>query len=215
MVSAEFSKKVLLPQNDPTEQAENIREQLAENLLLGTGIAVPVSPRDNHIIHLEILQQKTTELAGRAKGNIPAWHAMEMLIQHAVSHIQAAEQAGQKKQVAIYKLFFTKAASTLIKLHQTRPGFPGGPPAEGGPTQTPQTPAEQSSATESGATSGATYAPIHEAIQISYKDFPEDIKRQVEAKLGLTPSTMPAPTAGPAATAPPASPQPPNPPPNP
>src|ERR1017187_387172 len=54
-MDSEFAGRVLLPENDPTEEAEQQRMQNLEIMLLSHGQAVPVSPRDNHLIHLTVL----------------------------------------------------------------------------------------------------------------------------------------------------------------
>lgn len=194
-IGAEFADKVLLTQNDPTEVAENTRQQLLENEAIKSGSPVPISPRDNHEVHLHVLQQVISSLAGNAVGSVDSWHLMEQLAAHASDHLKAGEAAGGNKAMAPYRLFLTKLASTLIKLHSTRPGYPGGAPAPAGapaPGGT-ATPAE-SQAQASGPAPVVPMTPIHEAITLAYKDFPEDVKRQIEAKLGLQPSTLPPPT---------------------
>jgi hypothetical protein len=189
-VNSDFADRVLLPQNDPTEQAENQREQLEENLVLSSGQPLPVSPRDNHLVHLEVLHKTIEGLIPQAVGNQKIWLMMEQLGNHAQAHLAEAEKAGYVKQAQPYKVFLTKLASTLIKLHQSVQSQPGAPvsgaPAPGtsvAPTGQPTVP----------------MTPIHEAITIAYKDFPEDVKRQIEALLGLKPSTLPPPFPAPTA----------------
>ena len=201
VVGAKFADEVLLAQNDPTETAENEREQLMENDAMKSGVPIPVSPRDNHIIHLEVLQNTISGLAKQAVNNVPLWHYMEILAAHASDHVKAGEVRGMAAQMQPYKTFLMKLASTLIKLHQTQPGYPGGPPAAKALGVEQENP-NASAASSSTPSSVVPFTPIHEAINIAYKDFPEDVKRQVEAKLGLTPSALPppAPAASPPAT---------------
>jgi hypothetical protein len=186
-IGAEFADKVLLVQNDPTEVAENTRQQLLENESIRHGAPVPVSPRDNHVIHLNVLQQVISGLAKNAVGNVDAWHVMEQLAAHASDHLKAGEASNLKSQMAPYRLFLTKLASTLIKLHQTRPGFPGGAPAPAGTPPTPGTPTDtEAQAIASGPPPTVPMTPVHEAISISYKDLELSVRKQVIAKLGMT-----------------------------
>lgn len=204
-VDKDFADKVVLPVNDATEVAENVRQQSTENLLLQNGHEVPVSPRDNHLIHLKVLQQSLETVAGLAAGNPKAWQIMELLTAHGMEHVGYAEKRGTpSQQIAPFRTLLTKAASTLIKLHQSVPSQASG----GAPDQT-------GAAAPQGQPVGATppepvYAPIHEAIAITYKDLPPDVQRQVEAKLGLNPSNLPpaAPAAPSVSTSKPATPKP-------
>jgi hypothetical protein len=185
-IGRDFAEEVLLPQNDPTEVAENEREQLMENDAMKSGVPLPVSPRDNHVIHLEVIQQTINSLVQQAVNNAPVWHFMEILAAHGSDHVKIGEQRGMQKAMQPYKIFLTKVASTLIKLHQTQPGFPGGPPAAkalGIEQPNPNTPSPSASG-------APAKTPVHEAINISYKDLPEDVKREVEALVGLTPSKI-------------------------
>ena len=117
-VSAEFAESVLLPENDATEQAENTRQQQLESQLLQTGQQVPVSPRDNHFVHLQVLQQAISAMLEAAVEDPRVLHVMDMLSEHGVAHLDAAEAAGQGKAVAEMRAFFQKVAQTTAQLHQ-------------------------------------------------------------------------------------------------
>ena len=64
--NSEFADAVLLPQNDPTEVAENTRTQLQESFFLSQGRPQPVSPRDNHEIHIGVLKPDFAPIAAQA-----------------------------------------------------------------------------------------------------------------------------------------------------
>lgn len=52
----ELADQVLLPDEDPTVEAEQSRQQLIENNNIGQGTQMPVSTRDNDDIHIKVLQ---------------------------------------------------------------------------------------------------------------------------------------------------------------
>lgn len=94
-IDEEFANAVLLPDEDPTVTAEQTRMQQLELLIIaGQGAAVPVSPRDAHIVHLQVLMPAMEE-AGLAATKDPAGveilHAMHA---HAKEHVGYAESQG-------------------------------------------------------------------------------------------------------------------------
>lgn len=96
--TTEFADAVLLPQNDPTEMAENIRTQLFENDLLAKGKEMPVSPRDNHQIHINILKNDFMPIAAEAaKLNPQAAIIGLKFIAHWDAHMQELLKGGTDK----------------------------------------------------------------------------------------------------------------------
>jgi flagellar hook protein FlgE len=99
LVNADFAEDVLLPENDPTVVAEQVRTQLLENQLLERGTEVPASPRDSHLIHINILKEGfkgTAESA--ASGDLPALQTSEVFLKHWEQHLTLAAQSGMDKQ---------------------------------------------------------------------------------------------------------------------
>jgi hypothetical protein len=93
--SAEFADDVLLPQNDPTETAENSREQLFECTILSKPLPVPISPRDNHQIHIAVLQQILVPIAAEAaKLNPDALKISLAFVKHWEDHMDALLAGG-------------------------------------------------------------------------------------------------------------------------
>ena len=94
-IDEEFADQVLLPEEDPTMVAEQTRFQQLELLLIaGQGAEVPVSPRDNHLVHFQTLLP-AMESAAQAAVQDP--HAVEILmamLAHGEAHYQAALQSG-------------------------------------------------------------------------------------------------------------------------
>lgn len=100
LIDPEFADDVLLPENDPTEQAEQARQQMLENPLLTSGVDVPVSPRDNHLIHIDTLKQGFAPVAQAAgQGDVQALQAAPGILQHWANHLAAAEQGGVDKKI--------------------------------------------------------------------------------------------------------------------
>ena len=96
-IGSEFAERVLLPVNDPTEQAEQQRLQQVELALLSQGQQVPVSPRDNHQIHLEILVPIAEQTAQAIMQGQSDTAALEAILSHLTEHYNAALAAGAPK----------------------------------------------------------------------------------------------------------------------
>jgi len=109
----------LLPENDPTEEAEQQRAQKIELMLLSHGEAVPVSPRDGHLIHLQVLMPSAEQLAGQImQGQFPV-SVLESVIAHINEHYNQAVQQGVKKDALTeVAQFLAKAGPELAKLKQ-------------------------------------------------------------------------------------------------
>ncbi len=185
LIDSEFADAVLLPQNDPTEQAENERQQLTELLIIQSGQDCPVSPRDNHAVHLSVCQKAVSKLIPQAAQDPSVWPLMAGIGDHMQPHISAAEQAGQAKEVADFKSFLTQLDASLKQLmaHQQQvvqqhiESQPAQPPA---PTGDP--------AADAAAQQAHKNTQIKESIQLNYKDAPPSIKRQIEQAYGFTPA---------------------------
>lgn len=116
-VGADFSKRVLLPVNDATEQAEQMRTQQFELTLLMQGQPVPVSPRDNHLIHLQMLMpmaeaQGQAMLSGQSDTG-----SFEALVAHITEHTNRAEEQGAPAEMLKpYKDFVKRAGPAIAQL---------------------------------------------------------------------------------------------------
>jgi hypothetical protein len=94
----EFADDVLLAEEDPTVTAEQTRGQMLENLALLQGLPVPVSPRDNARLHLDMIAQALSPLAqGLASEPEKVIPLIGAFVQHAQDHINAAVSAGAKQ----------------------------------------------------------------------------------------------------------------------
>jgi hypothetical protein len=97
-VGASFAERVLLPENDPTQQAEQQRLQQLELPLLQQGQPVPVSPRDNHLIHLEVLQPVAEQTAMAIMQGAADTVSLEAILAHVTEHFNRATEQGVPKE---------------------------------------------------------------------------------------------------------------------
>jgi hypothetical protein len=118
-VDADLAERLLLPDNDPTETAEQDRMQQLELTLLSHGQAVPVSPRDNHLLHLSILMPAAEQVAGGMGQGQFGTEILETFVSHINEHYTQALKMGVKpemlKDVAT---FLAQAGPEIAKLKQ-------------------------------------------------------------------------------------------------
>lgn len=88
-VGARFADAVLIADNDPTIKAEQTRLQQFEILLIGsTGTAVPVSPRDNHRVHLDVLRAAIESALPKLADAPDQVGVLRAIISHAREHVR-------------------------------------------------------------------------------------------------------------------------------
>jgi hypothetical protein len=98
LIDEEFADAVLLPDEDPTVIAEQSRLQMLELALIVTqGTEVPVSPRDNHMVHFQILMPALEATAKHAVDDPHAVDVLTAILKHGLAHEQAALQGGVSK----------------------------------------------------------------------------------------------------------------------
>lgn len=145
-VNREFAEAVLLPDNDPTQTAEQTRMQQLENGLLAQGQAVPVSPRDDFMAHFTALEPLVTGTAQHLVEGPDAFPVFKVCVAHANDHLQAALAAGLDKTALEQPIAmiteWTKAAQEYEQ-HEMQaqqaatpvgePTAPAAPPAGGEP----------------------------------------------------------------------------------
>lgn len=115
-VDADFAEAVLLPDNDPTETAEQHRLQLLEVSVLQNGVSVPVSPRDNHIIHLDVLREVIGSSVNTLAEDPSQMPIVRNLIEHAKLHIQAGADSDSGENYSGYAAEITELESRLRQL---------------------------------------------------------------------------------------------------
>jgi hypothetical protein len=127
IVGPELAAQFVVPGIDQTVEIEASRQQIEESFTMyGTGIPVPVSPRDNHLVHATVLQQALNSVG---KPVLQAWGAaspqdqkgVELNLNHMGSHLEAMKQLGQDKTpefkaLADFFEAFKKDAEGVIKV---------------------------------------------------------------------------------------------------
>lgn len=114
-----FAERVLLPDQDPTVEAEQYREQKLEMVLLSHGESVPVSPRDNHLIHLQTIMPDAQQMAQHIMDGQFSSQVMEAIGGHINEHVnQAQTQGTPKEKLGDYLEFVKKLGPALAQLKQ-------------------------------------------------------------------------------------------------
>lgn len=116
-IGADFAEAVLMPDNDPTVEAEQARLQQLEVPLLQAGQEVPVSPRDNHVIHCMLLQPIIESGLQVAQTNPEALEGVKNMLAHMQAHIQEATKIKDPTQnVTAFAAFVQDVSNRLAML---------------------------------------------------------------------------------------------------
>jgi hypothetical protein len=118
-INTDFAQRVLLPDADPTEQAEQNRQQQLELVLLSHGQPVPVSPRDSHLMHLSVLMPAAEQMASQITQGQFDTSILETVISHINEHYAQAKAQGAKSDMLTQVAqFISQAGAQLSKLKQ-------------------------------------------------------------------------------------------------
>jgi hypothetical protein len=114
-----IANQVILPKDQVEAIAiEATRQQVIELQSIVAGQDVPVSPRDNDIVHIETMMQKLMPvIANIPAGGLPpeGVEPLAKAMQHFMQHVQAAEAKGAPKdQIKIYKTAIAEAQRHLM-----------------------------------------------------------------------------------------------------
>lgn len=109
IVGSELAQELFIPTADQTLVAEARRLQLMEsNTMLTTNLEVPVSPRDNHLVHGATVQELLTQFAAPvlSQPNPPqnVLKAAELNINHLLAHLQLGAAQGLNRDPAFAEL---------------------------------------------------------------------------------------------------------------
>lgn len=118
-VSSDFARAVLLPDNDPTEVAEQTRQQKIEIMLMEqSGLPVEVSPRDNAEIHLTYLRQVYEQNFIPALAQSPAdvLPVASACVKHAEDHIAAQVKLDARQNMTGHAAFWREQGIALKRL---------------------------------------------------------------------------------------------------
>lgn len=103
VLDADTAEELLISDKDQTKQIEAARQQEIELTTIQTGVKVPVSPRDNHEIHLQVLLQDIgTKVQAQAQNfNPDIIPLLQAEVAHGSEHLKYL--AADKTKKAIYK----------------------------------------------------------------------------------------------------------------
>jgi hypothetical protein len=90
-VDSDFALRVLIPDQDPTMTAEQTRQQQIELALITSGQPVPVSPRDDHMLHLSVLMPIAEKIGEALMQGQTETEVFEALIGHMNEHYNYAK----------------------------------------------------------------------------------------------------------------------------
>jgi hypothetical protein len=118
-VDADLVEKLLLPDEDPTIVAEQTRLQQMEMALLMQGQPVPVSPRDNHEVHLGLLIPTFESIAQGIHAGEATTDLLQGVYDHANEHYNLALQQGiPAAKLADVKTNLDNVKKILTKLRE-------------------------------------------------------------------------------------------------
>lgn len=120
ILGKEFADAVLLPDEDPTVAAEQTRLQMMElDLITRQATQIPVSPRDNHLIHLQVLMPALEQAAQATAQQPDATPILQAMLAHAGIHLQGAEASGTPKEtLAPFREVITKLDASMAQIQQ-------------------------------------------------------------------------------------------------
>lgn len=101
VLDADAAEELLISDKDQTKQIESARQQEIELTTIQNGMKVPVSPRDNHEIHLQVLLQDIgTKVQAQAQNfNPEIIGLLEAEVAHGAEHIKYLKADKTKKAV--------------------------------------------------------------------------------------------------------------------
>lgn len=90
VLDADIADELLISDTDQTKQIESARQQEMELTTIQTGLQVPVSPRDNHEIHLQVLLNDVgMKVQGQAENfNPDIIPILKLEVEHGTQHLK-------------------------------------------------------------------------------------------------------------------------------
>lgn len=98
IVGTDVSQQVLIPQEDQTIMAEAVRMQTMEQDSLSKGVGIPISPRDNDVIHMQVIEGQPDQTGSYTNSVIYSYiqqgniEGAKQTLQHYVAHVDSAAQ---------------------------------------------------------------------------------------------------------------------------
>jgi hypothetical protein len=120
------ANEVILPKDQVEAMAiEATRQQIIELQSIIAGQDIPVSPRDNDIVHLDTMAQKLMPVMENIPaGGLPPEGVQPLIraMQHFAQHVAAAEaKGGPSEQIAQYKAAYKQAVAHITAGQNTPP----------------------------------------------------------------------------------------------
>ncbi len=101
LVGAEVAKQIFIPQANQTLQIEAARQQFSESVDMSvSNVPIAVSPRDNHLIHGQTIQQLLTATApalSNPQADPKIMKNAQLNLNHLGEHLKAGEALGLQK----------------------------------------------------------------------------------------------------------------------
>lgn len=123
MAGAEVARDLYIPSADETLTAEATRQQMIESVsMASSSLPVPVSPRDNHIVHGQTIQNLLTKIAAplleKSETSQAATKIAELNLNHLGEHLEAAAQTdlAQTPQFKELEKFFQQFKAQLAEV---------------------------------------------------------------------------------------------------
>jgi hypothetical protein len=124
MTDTETADDLVIPQASQTLQTESGNKQIMESVAMTTaGVPLQASPRDNHLIEGQMLQQLLTMASPalqQPQSDPKVMKSLGMNLNHLGSHLQLAEQLGQMKNPQMQELakFYQQFKTDLTQVAQ-------------------------------------------------------------------------------------------------
>lgn len=101
VLDADAADELIISDKDQTKQIEAARQQEIELTTLQTGVGVPVSPRDNHEIHLQVLfQELGSKIQAQAQNFTPEIiPILKNEVKHGADHLSFLKADKTKKAI--------------------------------------------------------------------------------------------------------------------
>lgn len=200
--SPQIADELVLPLGvDPTSAEENKNKQLMESAVMQLGDYIGISPRDMDKIHLDVIDQQIQQaLPGvmkKAQTGEPELEGilqnLQLLAGHSNEHIESWTIKVGKEGLPMVTPYNEKLQqfTNLLKQGQAElQRFRSKQAADMQQQQQAQLPQGVTPEDMAGAPQGMPPHVLKIATSITYKDAPDDIKRQIEAAAGFHPSVM-------------------------
>ncbi len=120
-IGAELANDLIIPEEDNTIQIEAARQQETENTSMEAGKNIPVSPRDAHLLHMQVLKGQVDPQTGQATGAMLVAlqqgdvETAKLMLGHYMQHMEIANQQGKLGEAMNQEKQFVAQVENQIK----------------------------------------------------------------------------------------------------